>query len=52
VDTGHASHDAFVVFGIVAVIAGAATGSLAVAAAVFAAPALFLGGTIFLRSHL
>jgi H+/gluconate symporter-like permease len=50
--TAHVSHDAFVVFGLVAVIVGAATGSLAIAAAVFAAPALALGGAIFLRSHL
>jgi hypothetical protein len=48
----HGSHDAFVVFGLVAVIVGAATGSLAIAVAVFAAPSLALGGTIFLRSHL
>ncbi|MBS1878721.1 MAG: hypothetical protein JST31_04355 [Actinobacteria bacterium] len=47
----HASYDAFVVFGLVAVIAGAATGSLAIALAVFAGPALALGGTLFLRSH-
>jgi hypothetical protein len=46
------SHDAFVVIGLVAVIIGAATGSLAIALAVFAAPALALGGTLFLRSHL
>jgi uncharacterized RDD family membrane protein YckC len=51
VETGHASHDAFVVFGIVAVIVGAATGSLPIAIAVFAAPALALGGTLFLRSR-
>jgi hypothetical protein len=51
VESPHASHDAFVIFGLVAVIAGAATGSLAVAVAVFAAPALALGGAIFLRSH-
>jgi hypothetical protein len=51
VEPAHASHDAFVVFGIVAVIVGAATGSLAIAVAVFAAPALALGGTLFLRSH-
>ncbi|HEY1855611.1 MAG TPA: hypothetical protein VGG40_13590 [Solirubrobacterales bacterium] len=50
-EPAHASHDAFVVFGIVAVIVGAATGSLAIAVAVFAAPALALGGTLFLRSH-
>jgi hypothetical protein len=52
VETGHASYDAFVVLGLVAVIIGAATGSLAIAVAVFAAAALALGGTIFLRSHL
>lgn len=51
VETSHASYDAFVVIGLVAVIVGAATGSLAIALAVFAAPALALGGTIFLRSH-
>jgi hypothetical protein len=45
------SYDAFVVIGIVAVIIGAATGSLAIALAVFAAPALALGATVFLRSH-
>lgn len=47
----HATHDALVVIGLVAVIAGAATGSLAIALAVFAAPALALGGAFFLRSH-
>jgi hypothetical protein len=52
VDGPHASHDAFVVFGLVAVLIGAATGSLAIAAAVFAAPALALTGAIFIRSHL
>jgi hypothetical protein len=52
VETSHASHDAFVVFGLVAVIVGAATGSLAIAAAIFAVPSLALGGAIFLRSHL
>lgn len=52
VETGNASYDAFVVIGLVAVIVGAATGSLAIALLVFAAPALALGGTIFLRSHL
>jgi H+/gluconate symporter-like permease len=52
VDGGNPSYDAFVVIGLVAVIAGAATGSLAIALAVFAAPALALGGTIFVRSHL
>jgi hypothetical protein len=46
-----ASYDAFVVIGIVAVIAGAATGSLAVALVVFAAPALALFATHFVRSH-
>jgi hypothetical protein len=46
------SYDAFVVIGIVAVIVGAATGSLPIALAVFAAPALALGATIFVRSHL
>jgi len=51
-DTGHASYDAFVVIGLIAVIVGAATGSLAIALAVFAAPALALGGTIFFRTHL
>ena len=45
------SYDAFVVIGIVAVIVGAATGSLPIALAVFAAPALALGGSIFVRSH-
>jgi hypothetical protein len=50
--TAHASHDAIVVFGLVAVIVGAATGSLAIAVAVFAAPALALGGAIYLRAHL
>jgi hypothetical protein len=49
---GHASHDAFVVIGLVAVIAGAAIGSLAVALLVFLAPALALGGAIYLRDHL
>lgn len=52
VESGHANYDAFVVFGLVAVIVGAATGSLAIAVAVFAAPALALGGAIFVRSHL
>jgi hypothetical protein len=52
VETGHASYDAFVVIGLVAVIVGAATGSLAIALVVFAAPALALGGTLFLRTHL
>lgn len=51
-ESGHANHDAFVVFGLVAVIVGAATGSLGIALAVFAAPSLALGGTLFLRSHL
>jgi hypothetical protein len=51
-ETGHVSHDAFVVLGIVAVIVGAAAGSLAVALLVFAAPALALGGAHFVRSHL
>ena len=51
-ESGHANYDAFVVFGLVAVIVGAATGSLAIAVAVFAAPALALGGAIFVRSHL
>ena len=45
------SYDAFVVIGLVAVIVGAATGSLAVALAIFAAPALALGAAIFVRSH-
>lgn len=45
------SYDAFVVIGLVAVIVGAATGSLPVALAVFAAPALALGATVFVRSH-
>ena len=45
------SYDAFVVIGLVAVIVGAATGSLPIALAVFAAPTLALGATIFLRSH-
>jgi hypothetical protein len=47
----HAGHDAFVVIGLVAVIAGAATGSLAIALLVFLAPALALGGALYLRSH-
>jgi uncharacterized RDD family membrane protein YckC len=46
------SYDAFVVIGIVAVIIGAATGSLPVALIVFAVPTLALGATIFARSHL
>ncbi len=46
------SYDAFVVIGIVAVIVGAATGSLPIALIVFAVPALALGATIFARSHL
>lgn len=46
------NYDAFVVIGIVAVIIGAATGSLPIALAVFAAPTIALGATIFLRSHL
>lgn len=46
------TYDAFVVFGIVAVIVGAATGSLPVALGVFAVPAIALGATVFLRSHL
>ena len=45
------SYDAFVVIGIVAVIIGAATGSLPIALLVFAAAALALGATIFVRSH-
>lgn len=45
------SYDAFVVIGIVAVIVGAATGSLPIAVAVFAAPTLALGATLFVRSH-
>lgn len=45
------SYDAFVVFGIVAVIIGAATGSLPVALIVFAAPALVLGAALFVRSR-
>jgi H+/gluconate symporter-like permease len=52
VDGENPSYDAFVVIGLVAVIVGAATGSLTIALAVFAAPALALGGTIFVRSHL
>jgi hypothetical protein len=51
VETGHPSYDAFVVIGLVAVIIGAATGSLAIALAVFTAPALALGGALFVRSH-
>jgi len=46
------SYDAFVVIGIVAVIVGAATGSLPIALIVFAAPTLALGATLFVRSHL
>lgn len=45
-------YDAFVVIGLVAVIVGAATGSLPIALAVFAVPALALGGALFARSHL
>lgn len=45
------SYDAFVVIGLVAVIVGAATGSLPIALAVFAAAALAIGATVFLRSH-
>lgn len=52
VDGANGSYDAFVVIGLVAVIVGAATGSLAIALLVFAAPALALGGAIFVRSHL
>ncbi len=51
-ERSHTTHDAFVVIGLVAVIAGAATGSLAITLAVFAAPALALGGATFLRSRL
>jgi hypothetical protein len=50
-ESNHAGHDAFVVIGLIAVIAGAATGSLAVAALVFLAPALALGGALYLRSQ-
>jgi hypothetical protein len=50
-EPSHASHDALVVIGIVAVIAGAATGSLPIALVVFAAPALTLGAAIYLRSR-
>jgi hypothetical protein len=46
------SYDAFVVIGIVAVIVGAATGSLPIALIVFAAPTIALGATLFVRSHL
>jgi hypothetical protein len=46
------SYDAFVVIGIVAVIIGAATGSLPIALIVFAVPTLALGATLFVRSHL
>ena len=46
------SYDAFVVFGIVAVIVGAATGSLPIALLVFAVPALALGTSLFVRSRL
>lgn len=46
------NYDAFVVIGIVAVIVGAATGSLPIALAVFAAPTIALGATLFIRSHL
>jgi len=45
------SYDAFVVIGIVAVITGAATGSLPIALLVFAVPTLALGATLFVRSH-
>jgi hypothetical protein len=45
-------YDAFVVIGLVAVIVGAATGSLPIALAVFAAPTLALGAALFVRSHL
>lgn len=48
---GSPSYDAFVVFGLVAVIVGAATGSLPIALVVFAAPALALGATLFVRSR-
>lgn len=50
-EPGSTSYDALVVIGLVAVIVGAATGSLAIALLVFAAPALALGCTIFVRSH-
>lgn len=50
-EPSHTSYDAFVVIGLLAVIVGAETGSLVIALAVFAAPALALGGAIFLRSH-
>jgi uncharacterized MAPEG superfamily protein len=50
-DAGQSSYDAFVVIGLVAVIVGAATGSLAIALAVFAAPSLALGAALFARSH-
>ena len=51
-EPSHAGHDAFVVIGLVAVIAGAATGSLAIALLVFLAPALALGGALYLRDNL
>jgi hypothetical protein len=51
-EPSHASYDAFVVIGLVAVIAGAATGSLPVALLVFLAPALALSGAMYLRTHL
>jgi hypothetical protein len=51
-EPSRANYDAFVVIGLVAVIIGAATGSLPVALAVFAAPAIALGATVFVRSHL
>jgi hypothetical protein len=51
-EPGQANYDAFVVIGLVAVIVGAATGSLAIALAIFAAPTVALGATLFLRAHL
>jgi hypothetical protein len=47
-----AGYDAFVVLGLLAVIVGAATGSLAIALAIFAAPSLAFGAAAFVRSHL
>jgi hypothetical protein len=51
-ESGQTSYDAFVVIGLVAVIIGAATGSLPIALAVFAAPTLALSIAAFVRSHL
>jgi hypothetical protein len=50
-EPSHAYHDAFVVIGLIAVIVGAATGSLAIALLVFLAPAAAFGGALFVRSH-